>query len=752
MKILNLFIIIFSTTVIVSCGGDLSPNNNSNFNQKLNVGIGFLHSCVVLRSGRLKCAGSNNGYALASQTRIKSNTFISATNLENIRQVTSGDSFSCALLEDQTVSCWGDQALGLISPSASASPLNVPDLSGVLQLASGSQHACALLSTGQIKCWGENNYGQLGNNSTTDSDTPIIVLGVNTATQITAQYDHTCALLSNQTVQCWGRNNNGQLGDETTTDKLVPTNVLNLNDAVKVSVGELHGCALTSLNRVKCWGSDTYLKGNSTSVGLGIVETSGLTDVVDLALGKRHSCAVRQNGQVRCWGDGQSGALGVDENILYQEGLDGRSTLPRTVAGLSGIISIFSKYKSTCAETTAHELKCWGDNEYGQLGINKATVNFTGPIRVPQYDSESFVTIGDRSVLSLSSVSIISGLGENISNVLGIESDLVGGFEFSSTLNPIQTDSNITSLESVYGHACYSLQNGTVKCWGSNDELALGFMPSSDPTLTPGSVVGLTQVSKVVVGEFHNCALLSTGAVRCWGDNNVGNLGNGTTTSSQTPVTVTGLSNATDLSEGGRTTCAVSSGLVYCWGFNSSTVRTLGNSSFTNQFSSTPLQVTGVNNATKVSVGLRSSCALINDGTIKCWGSTFVGQRGNLNIVDATVASVVTGISNAIDVQAGNDFSCALLSTNTVKCWGTNGLGQIGQTLTTVIDIVNEAFEVGEPVTVTGLTNVNSLFVGKNSTCAKTVSNQMYCWGYGPWGELGNNVLSFEYNPSDVSL
>ena len=192
--------------------------------------------------------------------------------------------------------------------------------------------------------------------------------------------------------------------------------------------------------------------------------------------------------------------------------------------------------------------------------------------------------------------------------------------------------------------------------------------------------------------------MLSSGVVKCWGYNYFGQLGNGSTNSSSSPVSVSGISNAILVSAGVNHTCAMlSSGAVQCWGYNNS--GSLGNGSTTS--SSSPVSVSGISNATSVSVGYDYSCAMLSSGAVQCWGWNTYGQLGNGSTTDTSNPVSVIGISSsATSVSAGDVHSCAVLSSGAVQCWGENGSGQLGNGNTT---------NSQTPVAVTGL---NLGFVG----------------------------------------
>jgi alpha-tubulin suppressor-like RCC1 family protein len=285
------------------------------------------------------------------------------------------------------------------------------------------------------------------------------------------------------------------------------------------------------------------------------------------------------------------------------------------------------------------------------------------------------------------------------------------------------------------------LAGGTVVCWGGNDHGQLGNGGTIDSSI-PGSVVGITAftpATAIAAGDRYTCALLADHTIDCWGANAVGALGNGTTSDSATPIPVTGVTNAGSITAGpsGNHTCARVGGPMKCWGWNHS--GQLGNGTTTD--SATPVAVTGIS-GTAISAGGLHTCARVGPGTVDCWGDNTSGQLGTGSFGGASVTPVaVTGLTSATAITAGGTASCALLANGTVNCWGSNLEGQLGDGTFSASNTRVPVSSLPTPaIAITG---------GELHTCALTEGG-IYCWGFNFYGQLGNGTTSTSSTPVSV--
>lgn len=357
------------------------------------------------------------------------------------KEISSGGSHTCAILDDDSVACWGynySQELGYGDANkygegtdrylAPSFPINLGSSKTAVHLSVNYAHSCAILNDGSVKCWGQNTSGQLGYGDNKKLGTPAatsIAIGEK-ARAIATGLAHTCVITESGAVKCWGANSAGQLGYGDYTARLAPPSLpVDLGagrSAKSLSLGAYHSCAILDNDSLKCWG-------NNSNGQLGLadrnyrnkpdeaVSFAGNLRTKSITAGAYHTCAILENGASYCWGRGKQGQLGYgDLNDRLASEAPALNINGRSVKNLSAGLS------HTCALYAEGDVQCWGLNDEAQLGVGDKIAQISSANASP-------IAFGGASVKSLSAGRL---------------------------------------------HSCAILDDSTLKCWGSNSYGQLG--------------------------------------------------------------------------------------------------------------------------------------------------------------------------------------------------------------------------------------------------------------------------------------
>jgi len=325
--------------------------------------------------------------------------------LPEVLQVGAADDFSCVLLKDGTVRCWGANVLGQLgngTTQKSSRPVPVIGLTDVTQIAVGGSHACALRRDRALRCWGNNTNGALGDGTQEWSTLPVPVPGIEGVERVWAsRWRTTCARLPGATYKCWGNNNAGQIPDGSTADSLLPVGVPAFANAADLAMGEGSTCTRSTSGAVKCYGQ------------LGKPVSIAVTAAADVALGDGFGCAI-ENGAVRCWGINSRGQLGNGGNAA--------SKVPVTVPLPMNAKAIRAGSDHVCAILNDGAAYCWGGNGAGQLG-DGFTTDRSSPIavRLPKDVALVEISLGRAHTCALTAAGAVLCWGGNTYGQLGGE-------------------------------------------------------------------------------------------------------------------------------------------------------------------------------------------------------------------------------------------------------------------------------------------------------------------------------------------
>jgi alpha-tubulin suppressor-like RCC1 family protein len=354
------------------------------------------------------------------------------------------------------------------------------------------------------------------------------------------------------------------------------------------------------------------------------------------------------------------------------------SPTPTPPAGLQAAPAaapIAAGWSHTCAVTGEGGVMCWGYNGDGQLGDGSRTARLK-PVSVKN--------------LSERAVAVTAG----------------------------------------WGHTCILTETGGVKCWGRNKNGELG-NGTTDRSGEPVDVIGLAEgVVAIAAGDDHTCAVTGEGGVVCWGYNDAGQLGDGSTETWMEPVDVEGLEGVTAVAAGTAHTCArTDGGEVFCWGINDQ--GQLGIDSDEAFFDTPELVSELTGGITAITAKGGHTCSLSESGEIQCWGVNTFGQLGDETYENRYYPSPVNGLDGSVSlIAAGWGQTCAVLEGGVLTCWGWNFYGQLG---------TGSTANRNHPVDVIGLHGkVTTVAGGGGHTCAIMEAGEVFCWGLNENGQLGN--------------
>ena len=685
----------------------------------ISAGSGF--TCALLSTGAVKCWGANGygqlglGDALArgdEPDELGAN--LPAVDLgtgKTARLVRAGASHACAILTDDSVKCWGLNNYGQLGlgdarrrgslPGEMGDGLPAVDLGASakpVELALGSYHSCVRFADHSVKCWGHNEWSELGLGDVQSrgdgpgemgAALPAVDLGTNLgAKAISVGSHHTCALLDNGQVKCWGDNQYGWLGtgdSEVRGDEpgemgdALPTVALGTGRyATHLLASQSNTCVALDNGKIKCWGSQWS---GMLGIGPSGVRGSGPGQMGDALPGFRlanacsikgfgsgfgyHSgCALLSDGRVKCWGSNSYGQLGTARsNNTGDEAADMGTALKPVALGTNAKVSSAGTGTfHSCALLEGGQVKCWGVNRFGELGQgddvrrdgrasylgdNLTAIDFGG-------HSAKSLAVGTQHNCAILDDGSVRCWGDNEYGKLGVGDTLARGAGLPIAPVELGTGRRAQALALSANHSCALLDDASVKCWGWNaygqlgtgDSAARGDGPGEMGDALPAVRLGDGDKPTALAASYHNtCVLLETGVIKCWGVNNHGQLGVG------------------DAQQRGNKPAHMGNALPAVQ---------LGNGRFASAFT----------------LGDGHGCALLDDGTVKCWGQGALGKLGTGNLLDVGTAPgqlgdalspVALGTGRlAVAVAAGSQHSCALLDDATLKCWGANEGGRLG--------------------------------------------------------------------------
>ena len=736
-----------------------------------------------------------------------------------IVKVSNGSYHSFGLTSDGRIYAWGRNTSGELGIGTTLARSNVPiavkttgtpmDGKVVKQVEGGGRyegsHSIALASDGTVYTWGLNQYGQLGNNTTINSRSPVAVQAAGTPmegktiVQIAAGADHSLALDSGGALYAWGSNAYGQLGNGTTTNSSVPVAVkiagtpLAGKTIVQIAAGANHNMVLTSDGAVYTWGWNYHGQlGNNTKTNsntIVAVQTIGTPiagkKIVKIAAGQGHSLALTDDGMVYTWGRNDTGQLG--NNATTDAMLPVAVTVTGTPMSNKTIVEIASGARHSLAIDSSGKVYAWGHNGSGQLG-NNSTVNALTPVAVQAPADKNIIQVSGSGWLGASSSALTSNgavysWGRDLDGQLGDGTNNDSSVPVITTINLVDTPSTPTHVMAKPGDttAIISWQAPIVSGGQNITGYVLQYQAigaSSWTTVnvaaaaTLHTITGLTndQTYRVRLaaktaagtGDFSSIVLVTPHAKPTITNVSpaIGPVAGGQN------VTITGTNfmpkgkKIVQTANGNGYSLALSAdGMVYTWGRNE--YGQLGNGvTATNSPVPVAVKTAGTpmegKTITQLSAKVWYALALASDGTVYSWGFNSWGQLGNgttgtANNASSPVAVKTTGTpmegKTIVQVAAGATHSLALATDGTIYARGKNEYGQLGNDSTTNSPVPVAVKTAGTPMD--GKTIIQ-IHAGYEHSLALASDGTVYVWGRNNSGQLGKNDATDAHIPAAV--
>jgi len=595
----------------------------------------------------------------------------------------------------------------------------------------GKLHTTAIDNHGQAWAWGNNDDGQLGDNTITSRRTPVSVFGNKTFCHLKSNFNFSAAIDYQDNVWAWGRNNVGQLGDNTTISRRTPVAICGNKIFHKISMGRLHMLAVDYQGQVWGWGKNDkgQLGDNTVTDRRTPVAICGNKTFCHIAAGELHTMAIDYLGKVWAWGNNFFGQLGINTTLSKRT--------PVAVCGNKTFCRISTKWGHNLGVDYYDQIWGWGYNVNGELGDNTQTNKCT-PVKVHTHIYPLISTRYQTTLYIQNGQSQIWGWGYNEHGEIG-----------NNSLNVTNTPVSIHGACKTFCHISASFYNsysidykGQVWGWGYNFTGEIGDM-STTQRLTPVSVHGQCKtICNISTHEFLSMTIDYKGQIWGWGYNGSGQLGDNTIIDKLTPVSIHGAC---------KTFCHISAGFIkvlaidyqgQIWAWGNNTFGQLGNNSTLSK--KTPVSIHGSKKTYRyIASGWQSSNAIDRKGQIWGWGYNNKGQLGdNTTTSRRTPVSIHGAKKTFCHIAAGQYYTTAIDYKGQIWGWGYNASGQLGDNTTT--SRLTPISIHGAKKTFCYISN------GHDHTIAIDVHDNVWGWGINFNHQLGDNTTTNRCTPIRV--
>jgi len=607
---------------------------------------GSNYTIAIDKNGRAWAWGNNGAGQLGINSLVLQQTPVSVLGTtKTFCEITAGICHTIAIDRNGRAWSWGLNSAGQLGDGTVISKLTPVSVIGTVKtfckITTGASHTIVIDKNGRLWGWGGRSFGQVGDNTSAFcTTTPVCICGaIKTFCKISAGACHTLAIDKNGRLWAWGRNVWGELGDGTLIQRNTPVSVVGtVKTFCEIATGTCHSLAIDKSGIVWAWGNNGFgVLGNNIN-GLSKctpVSVYGTKTFCQIATGgaffTSHISAIDQNGRVWAWGNNLAGQLANNSTSVQY-----------SPVSILGVVKTFCKINVGACHTVAIDKNgrawAWGFNGQGQLGDNSLTSRRT-PVSVLG-TTKTFCQIagGSSHTIAIDKNGRVWAWGLNTNGQLGDNTLL-------SKRTPVSVLGTTKTFCSIYGGNLYSTgidKDGIIWSWGLNSTGQLGDNTLLSKT-TPVSLVGTRKTfCKIGGGGAHNTAIDQYGQVWAWGSNGSGQLGDNTSTQKCTPVSLAGVKKTfcEIVGTNSHTLAIDKNGRLWAWGVNS--VGQLGDNSITQRL--TPVSVAGgTKTFCKIGViGSGTSYAIDKNGRLWSWGQNLFGQVGDFTLFYTTPIRVCT--------------------------------------------------------------------------------------------------------------
>jgi len=651
------------------------------------ISAGYEHSMAIDNRGKVWGWGYNAwGELGVSNSPEDSATPLSIWGIEKtFCRISTGNMITTSINNHGQVWTWGYNFQGQLGDNTTLprrTPVSIYKSYGTCKtfchISTGYDHVAAIDHHGQVWTWGYNQYGKLGDNTTTERHTPVAICGNKTFCRINAAGFNTRALDYQGKVWSWGHNYNGQLGDNTITSHRTPVAVCGNKTFCHISGGSNNTFAIDYKGQVWSWGNNSWgrLGNNSLDNTCVPVSIHGNKKTFCRIESKRyHTLAVDMYGQIWGWGYSQYGELGYFEDSGQYSELTPvmihTHKYPKITAGYS------SSYALIGYDRYHGQVWGWGYNLHGELGDDSQIYRNTPVSILGTSKTFRHISAGYFHVIALDHLGKAWGWGYNGYGQLGDNMNI-------DRWTPVAVYGNkiYYHISAGYTHTVALDNQGKAWGWGYNSDGQLG----DNTTLskrTPVSVYGDKTFCHISAGGYYTSAIDYLGKVWAWGNNFFGQLGDNTETPRNIPVSVYGIKRKICQIECGEyfTICLDIKGQVWGWGYNGG--GELGDNTWENKC--IPVSIHGVKKTfCHIAVGILHSIAIDYKGQVWGWGYNQQGQLGdNTNLNSRkTPVSVHGGKKTFCRIASSGNHTLAVDMYDHIWAWGSNDKGQLGDNTT----------------------------------------------------------------------